>query len=218
MEFANFDYSVLLRLAAAVILGGLIGLERGGNNHEAGFRTHIVLCLGAALVMVISESLIKQYGSGDVMRLGAQVISGVGFLGAGSIIIDGNRVRGITTAAGVWTTACIGLAIGSGYYIIAFAAVALLLFAMLGLRSFTRKLYSKALKYNVKIDLAHRAELKDILLKLTDENIQIYSVKLEVDNEDICAILEIKLQRSSSINELMSELTAYNGVKEFSAI
>ena len=97
MKFLDFNYNILLRLVVAVILGGIIGFERGGSNHEAGFRTHIVLCLGSALVMVVSERLNKQYGSGDIMRMGAQVISGVGFLGAGSIIIDGNKVRGITT-------------------------------------------------------------------------------------------------------------------------
>ena len=217
-EFQNFDYFVLLRLVIAVILGGLIGLERGGSNHEAGFRTHIVLCLGAALVMVISEQLVKQHGSEDIMRMGAQVISGVGFLGVGSIVIDGNRIRGITTAAGLWTTACIGLAVGSGYYIISSFAVALMLFAMLGLRSFKSRLNSRLLKYSIKLDLENGAAIKDILRKLMDKDVQICSIKLEEDGHDICAVMEIKLQKNINSKELMSEVTACAGIKEFELI
>ena len=101
-----FDYSLLIRLVVAALLGGIIGFERGGSNHEAGLRTHIILCLGASMIAVLSELMVKQYGiNSEVMRMSAQVISGVGFLGAGSIIMDGNRIRGITTAAGLWTTA-----------------------------------------------------------------------------------------------------------------
>lgn len=123
-DIINFDYILLLRLVAAVICGGIIGWERGGTNHDAGLRTHIIVCLGSAAIMVVSQCLVEQYEiNQEIMRMGAQIVSGVGFLGAGSIIMDGNRIRGITTAAGLWTTACVGIVIGAGYYIIGFVVV-----------------------------------------------------------------------------------------------
>ena len=217
-ELNNLDYFILLRLVAAVILGGLIGLERSGGNHEAGLRTHIILCLGAASVMVISETLVKQYGGGDIMRMGAQVISGVGFLGVGSIIIDGNRIRGITTAAGLWTTACVGLAVGSGYYIIASVVVALMLFAMFGLRLLKRKAYPKSLRYSVRIDLSQSDAIKKVLKRLTDDDVQIYSFRLEEDSDESYAVMDIKLRKGVDIAGLIGEIAAFDGVKEFLVI
>src|SRR5690606_893530 len=102
-----------------MLLGGLIGIEREIGNRPAGFRTHTLVCIGSSLVMLTSEFLIGAYADisiPDPARLGAQVISGIGFLGAGTIIKDGSRVRGLTTAASLWVVACIGIAIGAGFY------------------------------------------------------------------------------------------------------
>jgi putative Mg2+ transporter-C (MgtC) family protein len=115
----NWFATMSLRLAAAVILGGLLGYEREHANRPAGFRTHILVCLGSALVMVTSEYLRHIYASEislDPTRLGAQVISGIGFLGAGTIIRNGSSVKGLTTAASLWAVCCIGLACGGGFY------------------------------------------------------------------------------------------------------
>lgn len=109
--------SVSLRLFLALLFGGTIGLERGFRQRAAGLRTHMMLCLGAASTMLVSEYLYASYGVGDPARLSAQVISGIGFLGAGTIIITRrNEVKGLTTAAALWATACMGLAIGTGFY------------------------------------------------------------------------------------------------------
>lgn len=120
-----FDYlkefnmvSVLLRLFLAVIIGGIIGFERGRHGSAAGFRTHILVCVGAAMTSLCSlyASLSLQL-PGDIFRLSAQVISGIGFLGAGIILVRNNStVAGLTTAAGMWVTATIGLALGYGFY------------------------------------------------------------------------------------------------------
>ena len=210
----DFDYSILLRLVIAMLLGGIIGFERGESNHEAGFRTHTILCLGAALVMIVSEGLNKQYGNGDIMRMGAQVISGVGFLGAGSIIIDGNKVRGITTAAGLWTTACIGLAVGCGYYVISIAAVVLMLFAMIGLRSLNRWLRPKPSSCKLKINLNDHFEIKEVIRRFADECVQIYDIKPEEDGEDITVILEMKLQDKNSLKKLIDDFSAFKYAEE----
>lgn len=100
-----------------MILGGVLGIERGRKHRPAGFRTYMLVCLGTTVVMLTNQYVFEQFGGGDPVRMGAQVISGIGFLGAGTIIVTGhNQVKGLTTAAGLWAAACIGLAIGIGFY------------------------------------------------------------------------------------------------------
>lgn len=110
--------SIILRLTLATICGGILGAERGRKKRPAGFRTHILVCIGAAMVMITSQYMTDiLHMAGDASRMGAQVISGIGFLGAGTIIVVGrNEIKGLTTAAGLWSCACMGLAIGIGFY------------------------------------------------------------------------------------------------------
>ncbi len=110
--------SVVVRFALTVLLGGIIGMERGKKRHPAGLRTHLVVCIGSASVMMVSQYITSTInGAADPTRLGAQVISGIGFLGVGTIVVTGrNQVKGLTTAAGLWASACMGLAIGVGFY------------------------------------------------------------------------------------------------------
>ena len=121
---------VLLKLVLAVMLGGIIGIEREHKHRPAGLRTHILVCVGACLTMMISLYMVGENLSTDVSRLGAQVISGIGFLGAGTILREGDRVRGLTTAATLWAIACVGLAIGIGYYAGAIAAALIMLIVL----------------------------------------------------------------------------------------
>ena len=108
---------VVFRCVAAVTLGGLIGTERARHGRAAGMRTHILVCLGSTLTAMIGVHATTIFGAGDVTRISAQVVSGIGFLGAGMIILkNGNVITGLTTAAGVWTTATIGMALGFGFY------------------------------------------------------------------------------------------------------
>ena len=131
--------SVVVRLALAMLLGGCIGLERGRKRRPAGFRTYMLVCLGAALTVLLSlyeftmvtgpwSDICTEIGiKTDVSRFGAQVINGIGFLGAGTILVTGRQqVKGLTTAAGLWASACTGLAVGAGFYecvLIAFAMI-----------------------------------------------------------------------------------------------
>ena len=117
-------WSTAFRVFLAVLLGGLIGLERGHHGRAAGLRTHILVCLGAAMAALVGLYTVSVLGfSSDPMRVGAQVISGIGFLGVGTLIIrNRQQVTGLTTAAGLWTTACIGLGVGIGYYVAALVA------------------------------------------------------------------------------------------------
>lgn len=109
--------SITVRLLLALICGGILGIEREKKRRPAGLRTYMLVCVGAAFVMITNEYMSFKYEGVDPSRMGAQVISGIGFLGAGTIIVTGrNRVKGLTTAAGLWAAACIGLAAGAGFY------------------------------------------------------------------------------------------------------
>ena len=140
------DREVVVRLVLALVLSGLVGLEREAKGRAAGLRTHILVSVGSALIMLTGVHLMTLYRGvveGDPGRLAAQVVSGVGFLGAGTIIQFRDSVRGLTTAASVWAAAGIGLAVGSGFYMGAMAATALVLAALLLLRSLEARVGSK---------------------------------------------------------------------------
>ncbi|MBQ2984986.1 MAG: MgtC/SapB family protein, partial [Clostridia bacterium] len=109
--------SMAVRILLAIVLGGVIGLERGMKNRAAGLRTYMLVCMGACIVMITNLYIYQAYDTGDPVRMGAQVVSGIGFLGAGSIIVTArNQIKGLTTAAGLWASACVGLAVGIGLY------------------------------------------------------------------------------------------------------
>ena len=128
-----FIIKTAIRLLVSVVIGSLIGIEREKHGRAAGIRTHILVCLGSALTSLMSIFISEMLGaSGDVFRISAQVISGIGFLGAGMIILKGdNVITGLTTAAGVWATAIIGIAVGYGFYSGAVIATALFLSAII---------------------------------------------------------------------------------------
>lgn len=115
-------YEVIIRILLAMVIGGIIGWEREANNRPAGLRTHMLVSIGAAVVMLMGQISLYKYAditTLDPTRLGAQVISGIGFLGAGCIMREGLTIRGLTTAASLWAVACLGLAAGGGFYEIA---------------------------------------------------------------------------------------------------
>ena len=109
--------SVGLRILAALVIGGIIGLERGMKNRPAGLRTYMLVCVGSCLIMLTNQFIFQTTSLGDPTRMGAQVVSGIGFLGAGTIVVtQHNQIKGLTTAAGLWASAAVGLAVGIGFY------------------------------------------------------------------------------------------------------
>lgn len=134
-----------LRLVLAALMGGIIGFEREISNRPAGFRTHILVTLGSCLIMILSaygfQGLGPDGAGGEPARLAAQVVSGIGFLGAGTILREGTNVRGLTTAASIWISGGIGLAIGLGYYAAASFTTFLALFSLMGLKVLEGKIY-----------------------------------------------------------------------------
>lgn len=142
---------IIFKLFLGLILGGLVGYEREHRSSPAGLRTHILVCIGSVLVQITAFDFYLQHQSIDPMRLGAQVISGIGFLGAGTIIKEGASIKGLTTAASIWSVACIGLAVGTGLYVEAVTATIFIYISLELLKRFEKKIAIS--KKDMKIDI-----------------------------------------------------------------
>ena len=163
--------SIAVRLTLSVILGGLIGMERGRRGRAAGLRTHILVCMGAAMASLLGVFITKELDlSSDASRIAAQVISGIGFLGAGTIVTKGRfRVSGLTTAAGLWATAAIGLALGYAFFEGALVATFLTVVTITILSHFEARIYRKNARASIYIELASVAAVTSTSAMLTKD-------------------------------------------------
>lgn len=155
-------WSTAFRIFLAILLGGIIGLERGHHGRAAGLRTHILVCLGAAMATLLGLYTVSVLGfSSDPMRVGAQVVSGIGFLGVGTIMVKNRQqVTGLTTAAGLWATASIGLAVGIGYYVAAFVAFLAVMITM-GIFVYLERSIGRKEIYKCYVELSDIYKLND---------------------------------------------------------
>ena len=209
---------ILGRLVLALILGGIIGFERESENRPAGFRTHILVCMGAALVMITSEYIYRELIPGrdvDLTRMGAQVISGIGFLGAGTIIREGFNVKGLTTAASLWAVSCVGLAVGIGFIEGAVTATILIYITLIALKKIEKHFSVKRQYKNIFIEIESNTE---IIFKLTDifsryqvliRNIE-YITK-ETDN-NIILKFNVKPPHAFRLEDIMLDVCNISGV------
>ena len=172
--------SITLRIVMSMVCGGVIGIERGKAHQPAGMRTYMLVCMGAAMVMLTGQYMYYHFQTGDPARLGAQVVSGIGFLGAGSIIISGKtKIKGLTTAAGLWTAACIGLSIGIGFYeagIIATLAVSLI---MTQLKKLEYHLIFDDVWLSVYVELDDAVKMTDLVREFSPAGLVIGEVQIE---------------------------------------
>lgn len=214
-------WETVFRLILAMIVGGLIGFEREIGNRPAGFRTHTLVCVGSTLVMLTSQFIFEEY-SGivnlDPARLGAQVISGIGFLGAGTILKLGPRVRGLTTAASLWVVACLGLAIGAGYYWGAITATILVYITLILLKKvegiFVRDISALEIDLQLRNKPGQIAKVTDVMGRL---NIQIRDIRIfhnEDEDEDIWMKIKFYVRLPAGMNRdiLLAELKQIDGV------
>ncbi|MGI6585943.1 MAG: MgtC/SapB family protein [Gracilibacteraceae bacterium] len=213
----NYYLTVLLKLVFAALLGALIGFEREYKNRPAGLRTNMLVCLGAALIQILALDIFAVYGgitNIDPARLGAQVISGIGFLGAGTIIHEGASIKGLTTAAGLWVVACIGLAIGNGSYVPGILAALLAYTTLRALKGLERYVASKSLYLNVEIRMEDRPGLiGNIGQILGSMNASIKNIEFRKHGEEIYSIcLTIKLSRIADKQEVMASICKVEGV------
>lgn len=212
--------TIIFRLFLSLILGGLIGIEREDKNRPAGFRTHILVCVGSAVVMLTSQYIFDAYrgqSNMDPARLGAQVISGIGFLGAGTIIRQGSTVKGLTTAASLWAVACIGLAIGIGFYEGAIVGATMIYFTLMVLSRFGRVLQNKSSYFNVLLTMQNKPEkVGEISLLFGRQNINIRDIEFlnsnKDDSNDIAVKLDLKLPHGLSHKEVIRRLTEIEGI------
>lgn len=175
--------SVFFRLVLAVLLGGAIGLERGRKNRPAGFRTYMLVCMGASLTMVLGQYtalLAQQQGlQTDVTRIGAQVINGIGFLGAGTILVtEKQQVKGLTTAAGLWASACMGLALGAGFYACVLLAFLMIMMVVLLLPKIEAFLIEKSRNMDLYVEVSGTEGIHQVIECMKRQNIHIYEVDI----------------------------------------
>ena len=216
INFHDLGISVF-KIALALFCAGVIGLERGRKKRPAGFRTYMVVCVGATLVMMTNEYLCEVYGTGDVARLGAQVINGIGFLGAGTIITTGhNRVKGLTTAAGLWTSACIGLAIGSGYYEGAILGTFAIVIIMVVLHSFDRRLTNNTKAIILYVEFTKMSVMRKLVGFARENDIKVEDVEIEQPNNmmeaKMAAVVTLSLPSKENHLEFLEKVSSLEGV------
>lgn len=171
--------SIILRLLMAVIFGGVIGLERGIKGRPAGMRTYMLVCMASTLVMCTNLYIAEQYGAADPTRMAAQVVSGIGFLGVGTIIITrNNQVKGLTTAAGLWASACLGLAIGSGFYVGAIAGTVFIFIITTTMHSLDKMLRSRARVLELYVELRGERMFSEFLDYVRDNGYTVAQMQL----------------------------------------
>ena len=166
--------SVLLRLLLAIVCGGIVGYERERKGRPAGFRTYILVCTGAVLIMMTNQYIFQTFGVSDPARMGAQVVSGIGFLGAGTIIVTPrNQVKGLTTAAGLWACACMGLAIGVGFYLGALLGVLFIFVIIIGFDHIMKRSADKTKPLNVYIEFHPEGRISHFFRFVIDKGMRI---------------------------------------------
>ncbi|MCR5560594.1 MAG: MgtC/SapB family protein [Bacteroidales bacterium] len=200
----TFEWNFILRIFVAGILGGLIGLEREFRSKEAGVRTHFIVALGSALFMLISQYAFS--GRFDAARVAAQVVSGIGFIGAGVIIFQKNVVRGVTTAAGLWVAAAIGLACGAEMYSVAIAAMLMTILVLETMHVIARNYGEKDL--SITLSPISNDELIGIMKALQEKGAEtvsftleggVASIKMRVKQKDYAAMIDKVLSFSKGL-------------------
>lgn len=216
--------SVCVRMLLGIAFGGYIGLERAGKQRAAGFRTYMLVCLGAVLTMLLgqyehhmlttvwTEAMVQTGLKTDVSRFGAQVISGIGFLGAGTIIVTGRQeVKGLTTGAGLWACACMGLAIGAGFYecvLLAFVLIVLVLRVLPIIEGFV---VDHARNVNLYVEFESLDDIGALIACIKDQGAQIYQVDIDRGRDDTnrhpSAVFSIRLKKARMQGKLMVSLS-----------
>jgi len=210
--------SIPIRILVAIVLSGIIGLERGLKNRAAGFRTYMLVCIGSCIVMMTNQYIQQIYGVGDPVRMGAQVISGIGFLGAGTIIVTSrNQIKGLTTAAGLWASACIGLAIGIGFYEVAGVGAVAIYAVLTVLHSWEDFLRRNARVLTVFIELKADVSMAVFLQEAREKEFNLSNLQLEQEHTPgqtgISFLVTVKGNRKGKKDETIAALRALPSVQ-----
>lgn len=210
-------WSVIARIVLAVLCGGLIGIERETKRRPAGYRTHTLVCLGATITMLTSQYLMTAGWTTDPARLGAQVVAGIGFIGAGTIIVTRRRqVKGLTTAAGLWVSAIIGLAIGVGYYEAAILTTFFVIIAETVLSKIEWHIATKAKKLNLYIEYTTHECIGEVAEVIKQAGAGIMDIELTrsqgKDGAVMNAIFSIQLNKKVKRHQMLLDVQRTKGV------
>ena len=209
---------IMIRICLAVVSGALIGMERQQKRRPAGLRTHMLICLGASMTTLTSQYLLLNLGLfTDPARLGAQVIAGIGFIGAGTIIVTKRRqIKGLTTAAGLWASAIVGLCCGAGFYLGAVTAAVLILVAEMLMSKLEWYIISTARTMNLCVEYSEAEALTRIVDQLKNMNISILDMELTKasngTNRNPCVTFSLGMSKRMGHDAVMNQLTGLRGV------
>jgi putative Mg2+ transporter-C (MgtC) family protein len=216
------EWEILIRLIIAAGLGAVIGYERERSNQPAGLRTHIILSVGAALAMTLSINIAMQFRplgiNGDPGRLAAQVVSGIGFLGAGAILRYGTSIKGLTTASSLWTLAVVGLVVGAGYYIAAIGATLILLGVLFILNILERRLINPYSQMSLVLSAEDHPNVIPDLKKILGEHTVKYTgfiVQKNLKRKIIKIEALLQVNNKVGIEQLMADLSTLRGARAF---
>ena len=218
MEVREITYlAVAARILAAVIIGGFLGLERGMKNRPAGLRTYMLVCVGACLIMLTNQDIFQVFGTGDPVRMGAQVVSGIGFLGAGTIVVTRrNQIKGLTTAAGLWTAAGVGLALGIGFYEAALVGGFAVFAVITLLQRMDNNMHRKSKQVEAYIELSQETSLGDFLRAVHENELEISNVQKEqgadTDTGNRAYIATLKAKKRSNHQVILDIVQTIPGV------
>ena len=210
--------AVVLRITAAVLLGGFIGMERGLKRRAAGLRTYMLVCVGACMIMLTNQYIYQNFQSGDPVRMGAQVVSGIGFLGAGTIIVTRrNQIKGLTTAAGLWAAAGVGLALGIGFYEAAVIGSLAIFLILTVLNILDHRVQRSTRSVELYVELGAELSLGDFMRQVQPLDMEIVSAQMEpdqsLDTGVRAFILTLKSKKRRNHTVVLDEIRQLPGVK-----
>lgn len=215
--------SVALRITIALILGGCIGLERGLKKRPAGLRTYMLVCVGACLIMMTDQYIYQIYQTGDPARMGSQVVSGIGFLGAGTIIVtQRSQIKGLTTAAGLWAAAAVGLAVGIGFYEAAIFGSAAIFVVLTILQRFDTMVHRNAKYLELYVELSPEITLGEFMDQVRQLGVELKGVQLDTDNDLVdgirCYVVSVSSGKPFAHGALLSAVQSIPGVNRAEAL
>ena len=209
--------AVIVRILCAAVFGGLLGLEREIKNRAAGLRTYMLVCVGACLIMVTNQYIFQTFNASDPVRMGAQVVSGIGFLGAGTIVITRHRqIKGLTTAAGLWAAAGVGLALGVGFYEAAVAGALAIFVVITLLQKLDVIMHSRTKRADLYFELAADVTLGDFLRSAKDAQLDVSDLHREpggdVSGATRCYTATIKVAQRTTHTKIIESVASLPGV------
>ncbi len=210
--------SVCIRMVLAFVCGGIVGLEREYKRRPAGFRTHILICIGAAMTTLTSQYLfLVMHLYTDMARLGAQVVAGIGFIGAGTIIVTRHqRVKGLTTAAGLWASAIVGLALGAGFYEGGLMTTVLIFLAEAVLSRLEYRIFRRSPEVNLIMEYQEKRNLDTVLQLYQEWKVKVLGMEITRsagdDKKNACALFYLRLNKNCTADSLLDRMHRIEGI------